>query len=157
CFRVPLANGIKLSLARQFFLGDLPLFAPLIALGLLLPFANRRFCVRSVRNEGESEARHRAHDAVLTAMTFMGILGSLLSRAHWGGAENVLMTAYLFLAASVSILAGRWQRENLGARVPMYALVLAQLLTLTYRPDLQLPKAANREAGERYQAAIRQL
>jgi len=149
CFHVPLSNGIQLPLARMFLVEDLPLYLPLIALLALV-------AVWQWRPQGQ-EGAERGRDAVLIAMTAAGVLGSLLSRAHWGGAENVLMTAYLFIAAAASVVAGRLEARAEMPSWPLYVLALAQLLTLTYRPDQQLPRTANRAAGEAYQAAIRRL
>jgi len=153
CFHVPLANGIQLHLATKYFVEDLPLYAPLIAL-LIVPLWVQRH-----RAEPESRAdRGVAANAVLIAMTGMGLLGSLISRAHWGGDQNVLMAGFIVLDVAACIAAGRWAlRGSKAVTVPLYALLLAQFVTLVYRPDLQLPHAANREAGEYYSARIHGL
>lgn len=140
CFRVPMANGIRLNLARMYLLFDLPLFAPVIAIVLV----------------GLARGR-REPSALLWSMTAMGLLGSLLSRAHWGGDQNVLMTGYVFLGAAACALAGRWSAETGSARAPLFALALAQLLVLAYRPTAQLPRPEGLAAGERYVALIRDL
>ncbi len=161
CFRVPLANGIKLNLVRVYLLNDLPLFAPTLAIFVLSWRFRRR-----IENEQSPlddpptpDTRHPTPAAfsVLPAMTAMGLLGSLLSRAHWGGDQNVLITGYVFLGAAACAIAGRWSAANPGVRSPLYALALAQLLTLSYRPGAQIPSAANRAVGERYAALIRSL
>ncbi len=151
CFHVPLANGVRLDLAKQYFVGDLPLYAPLIALLVVLLLAQR--------STAEAGPRSRLSEhAVLITMTAMGLLGSLLSRAHWGGDQNVLMAGYIVLAAAACIVAGRWARtRSESAALPLYALMLAQFLTLFYRPDLQIPHAANRAAGEAYAQSIQRL
>jgi len=153
CFHVPLSNGIRLNLARQYFVGDLPLYAPLIALLIVSLLAQRRNPDTVPRSDGGVAA-----NAVLIAMTGMGLLGSLLSRAHWGGDQNVLMAGYIVLEAAACIAAGRWfaARPQTTA-LPLYALLLAQFVTLFYRPDLQIPHAANRAAGALYAQRIHQL
>ena len=151
CFHVPLANGIRLDLAKQYFIGDLPLYAPVIAL-LVVPLWGRRRAGASVPQLALSR------NAVLITMTGMGLLGSLLSRAHWGGDQNVLMAGYIVLEAAACIVAGRWaMTRSEGAAIPLYALMLAQFLTLFYRPDLQIPRAANRAAGAAYAQNIQRL
>lgn len=153
CFHVPLSNGIHLNLAAQYFIGDLPLYAPLIALLVISLLARR-----SSASETSPSGRGIAANAVLIAMTGMGLLGSLLSRAHWGGDQNVLMAGFIVLAAAGCIAAGRWAVANpTRTPLPLYALLLAQFVTLIYRPDLQWPHAANREAGENYTRSIRRL
>jgi hypothetical protein len=153
CFHVPLANGIHLNLARQYFVGDLPLYAPLIAL----------LAVALIARRGQADPEPRsdsgvAANAVLIAMTGMGLLGSLLSRAHWGGDQNVLMAGYIVLEAAACIAAGRWVSvKSKGVAIPLYALLLAQFVTLIYRPDLQLPHAANRAAGTVYSERVHGL
>jgi hypothetical protein len=149
CFHIPLANGIQGQLARQFVLGDLPLYAPMIALVAI--------CLARGTRVGTAPARAASCDAVLIGMTLMGLLGSLLSRAHWGGDQNVLIAGYLFLGIAGCVTAGRYEREHPVAAAPLYCLVLAQLLTGVYRPDAQLPSAANRAAGLRHLEAVRQL
>ncbi|MCW3051538.1 MAG: hypothetical protein JWN14_708 [Chthonomonadales bacterium] len=150
CFHIPLSNGIHLNLAIPYFVGDLPLYAPLIALLVLPLWAQRRTAEPESRTGGGIAA-----NAVLIAMTGMGLLGSLISRAHWGGDQNVLMAGFIVLDAAACIAAGRWAlRVSKAVEIPLYALLLAQFVTLVYRPDLQLPHAANRQAGEFYSARI---
>lgn len=144
CFRVPMANGIRANLARTYVLTDLPLFAP--ALAILFAAGNGY------------RAKAPATDvSLLWWMTGAGVLGSLISRAHWGGDRNVLITGYVFLGAAACVPAGRWSAAYPGVRAPLFVLVLAQLLTLTYRPAAQLPRAQGRAAGDRYAALIRTL
>ncbi len=100
---------------------------------------------------------YRTGNAVLVAMTAAGLLGSLLSRAHWGGDQNVLLAGYLFLGIAACVAAGRWEAWAPAVGAPLYALVLAQLFALVYRPDAQLPARAALQAGQRYAAAIRAL
>jgi hypothetical protein len=140
CFRVPMANGIRLNLARTYLFADLPLFAPTIAI-IMLTLARKR-----------SEP-----STLLWSMTAMGMLGSLLSRAHWGGDQNVLMTGYVFLGIAACALAGQLSAASPSARAPLFALVLAQLLVVTYRPAAQLPRTSGLAAGERYSALIHDL
>lgn len=143
CFHVPAANGIKVSLALKFLLQDLPLYTPAIALILASKFRAPKSSV---------------HDQdVLFAMTLMGLLGSLLSRAHWGGDQNVLIAGYLFVGTAACVTAGRWERLQPQRSAPLYALALAQMLTLFYRPDAQRPTQAGREAGQRYQQRVQEL
>jgi len=144
CFRVPMANGIRANLARMYLTTDLPLFAPMIvllAVGLL-----RR-----------GEDRRLREDALLWCSVGMGLLGSFLSRAHWGGDQNVLMTGYVLIGTGACVVAGRWSRVRPRAAAPLFGLVVAQLIALSYRPGAQLPQAENRAAGDRYATLIRSL
>lgn len=150
CFHVPLANGVKAHLAMQYLLGDLPLFAPTLAI-LVAAFLARRPLPAPPQEKAEGTP------AVLWAMVTMGVLGSLLSRAHWGGDQNVLITGFFFLGAAACVVAGRLERTDSRTRAPLYLLLLAQLLTLTYRPGAQLPTAQQYAAGERFAEAIRAL
>ncbi len=153
CFHVPLSNGIHLNLARQYFVGDLPLYAPLLAL-LIVPLVAKR----GKATPKPDTLKSVSANAVLIAMTIMGLLGSLLSRAHWGGDQNVLMAGFIVLEAAACIVAGRWftTRPERTA-LPLYALLLAQFVTLFYRPDLQIPHAANWAAGAVYSERIHGL
>lgn len=152
CFHIPLSNGTHLNLALQYLFGDLPLYAPVFAL-LVAPLLARK---KSTENAAPDQGTRA--NAVLIAMTAMGLLGSLLSRAHWGGDQNVLMAGFIVLEVAGCIAAGRWSAAYPArARLPLYALLLAQFLTLIYRPDLQVPHAANRAAGAAFTASIQKL
>jgi hypothetical protein len=152
CFRIPFGNGIRLNLAAQYLLVDLPLLLPCVVM-LVLAFVERRRLTPPLLMGG----RLRRGGAVLTAMTVMAVLGSWLLRAHWGGYENVLIPGYIFLIASACVAAGRWERARHAASVPLYLLFLAQMVTLAYRPLAQLPTFANRAAGMRFQEIVRAL
>lgn len=157
CFKVPLANGIQMHLARQYVLGDLPLYAPILALLLIGVFSGRMRRGAELSKAEEQTFTPLQNQAVLVCMTLMGVLGSLLSRAHWGGDQNVLIAGFLFLCAAGGVAAGTLERQAPGRSAPLYALVLAQFLILFYRPDLQLPKAVHIAAGQAYADHIHQL
>ena len=173
CFHVPLANGIRLNLAAQFFLTDLPLYAPLIALIAVVKirvFGVWRSGMRppdsaqSGLPAGETASNPAAHLIPNTeyrtpamAWCAMALLGSLLSRAHWGGDQNVLMAGFLGIILVGCMLAAKVQERMPRIAAPLYGLILMQMLTLVYRPDAQIPTAANRAAGERYAASVRKL
>jgi hypothetical protein len=148
CFHVPLANGTRLDLALQYMCGDLPLYAPAIA--LLLVAAHRKLARRS-------SDRDLRRYVVLIAMTAMGVAGSLLSRAHWGGDQNVLIAGFLFLGTAACVAAGRLEARYPGCAAPLNFLLFALFLVCTYRPDAQLPTAANRAAGIRHLEAVKAL
>ncbi len=148
CFHVPLANGTRIDLARQYLFGDLPLYAPcfaLLAIAALIAYQQRAAHTRLERY------------AVLIAMTLMGLLGSLMSRAHWGGDQNVLIAGFLFLGTAACVAVGRMDHLYGKAVAPLCLLLIAQFLVGAYRPDAQLPTPANRVAGERYLRAVRDL
>jgi hypothetical protein len=166
-FVVPFGQGIQASLAGRYLLIDLPLFAPCLALiALSLSLARREVRAR-MREEAKGQAAGEAAClppgsaegplTALIAMTGAALAVSLVSRAHWGGSENVLIPGYGFVGAAACVAAGRLERQAPRLRAPLFALLLAQLLVLTYRPAAQLPTAANRAAGERFAAAIRRL
>lgn len=150
CFHVPLANGIRLNLAAQYFTIDLPLYAPAIAVIIVVMMVALR--ARTVL----LNSRPVVTPAAL-AWIAMGLIGSLLSRAHWGGDQNVLIAGFVALALLVCILAARLETHIAAAAIPLYALTFAQLLTLVYRPDQQIPNRSNRESAERYETAVRRL
>ena len=139
-----MANGIRAYLARMYLTTDLPLFAPMIVL----------LAVGMLRR---GEDRRLREDALLWCSVGMGLLGSFLSRAHWGGDQNVLMTGYVLIGTGACVVAGRWSRVRPRAAAPLFGLVVAQLLVLSYRPGAQLPRPENREAGDRYATLIRSL
>ena len=159
CFRVPFSNGIKLNLAANFFLADMPLYAPAIAvIGLAILYR-----MRAATREGSSgtastdEGHIFSSDAVFAAMLIAALAAGLLSRAHWGGAENVLIAAYILLGEGAAVAAGRWEIRNRGAAKWLYMLCAAQLVVLAYRPDLQVPHRSNFAAGAAYHALIDSL
>lgn len=153
CFRVPLSNGIRLNLLAQFFFSDMALYAPLIA---ILTVGIRS--ARTRKRTDEPALRHDrvAHtgDAIFVAMVMAALATSVLSRAHWGGAENVLIPAYALTAAAACAAAGRWERRDEVTGAWLYLLCASQLIVVAYRPDLQVPKAANYQAGEAYTSLI---
>ena len=163
CFRVPAANGIRMNLAAQFFVTDLPLFAPFLALIAVLVLGAWRRAASTPRvpdgliTDTKADApTGRLDRAPITATwCLMGLLGSLLSRAHWGGDQNVLMAGFIGLTLLACILAAGAETRRQSAAVPLYAVALAQMLTLVYRPDAQLPTASGRAAAVRYAAAVR--
>jgi hypothetical protein len=87
----------------------------------------------------------------------MGLLGSVLSRAHWGGDQNVLMAGFLGITLTACMLAANIEERSIRASAPLLAIAIAQLLVLVYRPDAQLPTAANRSSGRAYAAAVGKL
>jgi len=156
CFRVPMANGIKANLAAQYFITDLPLYAPLIALIAVSALKGMLRLKGSDRNE-ESDSASSSQLIPAAAWCLMGLGGSLLSRAHWGGDQNVLMAGFIGLTLLACMLAAAMETRSSRIGVALYALALAQLITLVYRPDAQIPTAASRSAGEKYQAKVREL
>ncbi len=144
CFRVPLANGIHAFLALLFLYNDLPLYAPLILLIVLL---GRQTVPQMPLRE----------KALLFAMSTAGVLGSWLSRAHWGGDQNVLMTAYLFIGIMACTYAA-YAAEAYPQLLPgLLSLALAQFIAIAYNPFAQIPHRQNREAGQRYLREVQTL
>ncbi len=162
CFRVPLANGVRLNLAAQYFVTDLPLYAPLIALIAVCAVALRAKVHRDgpasrTPIENPSLSVRGCFEDPLIVWAAMGVCGSLLSRAHWGGDQNVLMAGFLGIILVGCSVAARAEAAMARTGTPLFLLVLAQLVTLVYRPDAQVPGPANRAAGERYESAVRNL
>jgi len=110
-------------------------------------------------NTKHPNTEHRTPNALLPTLSWSvtGLAGSLLSRAHWGGDQNVLMSGYSGLTLLACAFAARLERKRPTLAAPLYALALAQLLPLAYRPDAQLPGPAQRAAAERYLAEVRSL
>ena len=148
CFHVPLANGIRKELALQFLCLDLPLLAPMIGGALFI-------LLRSIRSA--AKLHDSAPIALFISQTVMALAGSFLSRAHWGGAENVLMAGYLFLIMSFCLLAAKAEFGGGLRGRSMYVLALVQMAVLLYRPDLQLPHPQNYQAGQQYTQVVNDL
>jgi hypothetical protein len=148
CFHVPLANGIRKELALQFLLIDIPLVSPMVLCAVLaLKHKDRENSVLS----------QQAPDVLFLSQVVMGVAGSFLSRAHWGGAENVLMAVYLYLFMLAGVLASRTEAVQGAQALGFYMLALVQMLVVIYRPDLQLPKPQNYAAGKQYQSLVKSL
>jgi len=156
CFKVPLANGIRIPLALQFVFADIPLYAAVILLGAVAIKA-------STSRQADMLASAPVNsivctrDAVFIGVFLMGLLGSMLSRAHWGGAENVLIAGYVVLAMAGCALAGRRICIDGCGAIWLYMLVICQFVAVAYRPDLQVPREKNRVAAERYRSLIQRL
>lgn len=82
------------------------------------------------------------------------LLAGCLSRMHVGGAENVLMPAYLGVCLLAALAFGRAQ--GAGERVAATALVLAQLAMLIYDPRPYVPTAEDRAVGDRLVQMLRE-
>jgi hypothetical protein len=147
CFSIPARSTMQLSLARNFFIADLPLYAPCLAI-----LASSLLLRRRIADEP-------APFTVMGTVTAAAILSSLLSRAHWGGDQNVLIPAFTLLAAAACSSAAHMERppDSASLRLPLTYILVAQILVLTYRPDAQLPTAVHRQAGERFAATIKEL
>ncbi|MEM7307818.1 MAG: glycosyltransferase family 39 protein [Planctomycetota bacterium] len=99
---------------------------------------------------------------------FAGALGaSWSSRLHPGGYDNVLIPAFAVLALGAGLAAGHVARaaraEGGGSGLARTAAllvpvaVLAQLALLRYDPSAQVPRAADREAGDRLVERLRSI
>ncbi len=152
CFHVPLANGIRKELALQFLLVDMPLVAPAIGLCIVAALAFKVKLTDAIH-----KIRTEPCVALFLSQVLMALAGSFLSRAHWGGAENVLIAGYLFVMMAACLCASRLEETGKIPGAPLYLLAICQMAVLTYRPDLQLPRAANYAAGSRYSALISEL
>ncbi|CEK20505.1 ArnT family glycosyltransferase [Chthonomonas calidirosea] len=144
CFRVPLSNGIHAVLALLFLYNDLPLYAPLI---ILIALLGRQTVHQMPLRE----------KTLLFAMTAAGVLGSWLSRAHWGGDQNVLMTAYLFIGIMACTCAAYASESHSYLQPGLLGLTLAQFVAIAYNPLAQIPHRQNREAGQRYLKEVQTL
>ncbi|HEV2473253.1 MAG TPA: glycosyltransferase family 39 protein, partial [Chthonomonadales bacterium] len=154
CFRVPLSNGVHGELAYRFFEEDLPLFAPVIVL-LGLSLWRSRMGNPSGGSSGAAPRQLGGQRPLIWLMTAAGLVGALISRSHWGGYENVLMTGYALLGLAAAVAAARLRLPGLLA--PAYGLALAQLAALAYRPGAQLPTRAGEAAGRQMRRQIAAL
>lgn len=178
--RIPLASGVQKGLALLFVYGDAPLYAPLLVVLVLAALLRRRerragdaaplnqdalqagSVVRSGRlvapgNSSRHAAPLRWTSPTLACMAVAALIGSLVSRAHSGGFDNVLIPFACFTAIAACTAAAAWCKASQAVRAPLYALALAQLLVMGYRPSAQVPTAANLAAGYRYARLIRSL
>ncbi|MEP6756762.1 MAG: hypothetical protein ABJA67_14755, partial [Chthonomonadales bacterium] len=144
CFKVPLGNGIQANLITQFFKTDLLLFAPMIALTVLGWLKLRPML----------EQKDRMSLTLFGALVATSLLGSLLSRAHWGGDTNVLIPAYLILGMCGVITAAHVSSKLSSAAGAVNFMLAAQMLLLFYLPMAQVPTEANVKAGEMYQKLV---
>ncbi len=148
CFKVPAGNGIQIALAKQFFITDLPLIAPILFLGIIsLPLL--------ARVQGNQERSLQSFH--FGTMLFMAAIGSLLSRAHWGGDQNVLIPLFTF-----AIIWGCTAASSLEYRSRMFSLavsliIIGQFGVFAYKPQAQLPIQNQSIANESYAKAIKQL
>jgi hypothetical protein len=162
CFKVPMANGIRVGLVRQFLTVDILLFLPALTLigAVALRARRRERAAEQASPDEEARALSGARPgryAILVTMTLAAILIGLLSRGHWGGYENVLIPPYVFLGTAACVAASVWERSHRGGAIPVYLLIGAQMIALTYRPDQQIPTAANRAAGSEFQRIVAML
>lgn len=142
CFHIPLYNGIRWRLALLFLYNDLTLYAPL----LVVLFFNWR-AVEGMKPNGRF---------LLMWMGLAAFLGSWLSRAHWGGDQNVLIPVYLFLSVGACAVGGNLTEHALRQKIATWWLILAQFFAIAYRPTAQLPSDASLAAGERFTKEIHQ-
>ena len=92
--------------------------------------------------------RRRVDDLFWPAM-FAGMLGAAWrSRLQPGGYDNVLVPAYAAAAILVGIGVGRIARETPRWTAAAYAACVLQMALLVYDPRAQVPRAADRAAGE---------
>jgi hypothetical protein len=148
CFVVPLSNGIKIRQAIEFLALDVPLYAPMLLLAAMAAISKRRDGTSSATKPGDKPG-----DIVFFAMAAAGFIGSWLSRAHWGGAENVLMAGFIFIVMAGCIAAGRLEND---ARTGWFALLAAtQIIALAYNPLRQVPTASSLAAGKAYTELVR--
>lgn len=150
CFHIPLANGVRLHLALSFLVNDLPLFAPCAALLAVAVF-------KSLRRWKTELPRVSAAEWQFWSFFGVAMLGTLLSRAHWGGDQNTLMAGFMALGCGACLIAARLESNPLVHRLPLYGLVLVQFLVLVYKPQEQIPTAAHRNAGDLALKTIREL
>ncbi|MDE2125518.1 MAG: hypothetical protein KGJ62_02915 [Armatimonadetes bacterium] len=145
---VPLANGTQPSLARLFLFRDVPMFAPLLALILV---------GLTVLHRGAGEAKSGQSLALAAAAALSAAIQSGISRAHFGGYDNVLITAWVWTPVLACAVASRLIAVDAKWLVASAAPLLLQMLALTYRPTAQLPTPANFAAGIRFAATVRRL
>ncbi len=155
CFKVPLTNGIKVKQAIQFLISDVPHFAPCVACVLIAMYVLRKDS--TVGDKTKLLTKMSDAECIFAVCFAAGILGSWISRAHWGGDENVLIAAYLFIIMAACVAAGRLELRSVGNISWIYMLAISQMIVLSYRPDKQIPTAANYAAGANYAHLIDNL
>jgi hypothetical protein len=98
----------------------------------------------------------RRWDALFWLAAFAGMVGGAYrSRVQPGGYDNVLIPAYAIAAILMGLAIGhaRSRRRETG----LYAACLLQMALLWYDPRPQIPRAADRAAGERLVALLRSV
>lgn len=90
--------------------------------------------------------------------TLVGLIAcAWVSRLHSGGYANVLMPAVAGAAVLFGLAVHHLRRGPVWRRAAMVAAALAQLAVLAYDPRAQLPTDADRVAGRRLVAALREV
>jgi Dolichyl-phosphate-mannose-protein mannosyltransferase len=101
----------------------------------------------------------RTRDEMFWSAVFIGMVGGAYrSRLQTGGYDNVLLPAFAIVAIVASLAMARLvdaSRERRGAsaliaEAAVYAACLLQLGLLGYDPRTQVPRAADRDAGEHF-------
>lgn len=131
---VPRAHGYELATWWEYFPGDTLRMAPMI-------LASCWYLLHLARTG-------RGRRALETAAWCSGLwLTTNLSRAHIGGAENVLIPTHLGFAIVAGLAVGE-ARHARPWRIVIPCLVLLQFACSFYRPWHYLPTAADRAIGD---------
>ena len=147
CFKVPAGNGIQLSLAKVFLVTDLPVIAPLILPALFGTIAISKHYPR----------RDNIQGIFLAWGTVSAFIGSILSRAHWGGDQNVLIPFYLFAIIWACIICSGVEYRTRQQSILVSLVCLLQFGIFAYRPQAQLPTVSQETAHSAYTQLIQDL
>ncbi|MBI2895348.1 MAG: hypothetical protein HYY06_17470 [Deltaproteobacteria bacterium] len=95
----------------------------------------------------------------LHAAVIGGVVAAVLGRAHQGGFENVLLTAFVFLAPCAAATIARWALDRdltVARRALVLAALVIQLLVLITPPRAFVPTRADLAAWRRAERALRE-
>lgn len=141
--RQPGRLGWETGLAAQFLL-DALLLAPSLALLL------------AARGCSTTTTREPSDCRLLYCGLAAAWIVSFVSRARWGGDQNVLIPCYVLTFACASVAASRISlRGSSHAALASFAMV-GQMLVLAYNPLAQVPTETQRKAGTAYREVLRQ-
>lgn len=139
-FETPKAHGYELAAWWEYFPSDTARILPMVV-------ASAWYVVHLLRT-------HRARAALAVGAWCSSLwLATNLSRAHVGGAENVLIPTHLGFAI-VTGLALAEARHCHPWRIVIPLLAIAQFACSAYRPWHYLPTAADRAAGDALVAVL---
>ncbi len=134
-FDIPRSHGYAFSDWWKFFPGDMLAIAPMLA-------AATWYIVRLF-------ATHRTKQALFHGAWCGGLfVATQLSRAHPGGAENVVIPTHLGSAVLAALALAEAARDR-AWRIPIAVVVAAQFAFSAYNPWHYLPTEADRAVGNK--------
>jgi 4-amino-4-deoxy-L-arabinose transferase-like glycosyltransferase len=148
-FKLPKAHGMRSDLVGLIF-KDLLSYVPVLL--ILVPFLFLRFS-KEIKKHRSFLSKYRLYLAFFVG-TFVT---SWMSRAHWGGAENVLLPVLLSLSLLGALSLFRLERDlipkisrtSLPAALLLALPIVVQFSLLLYNPSQFIPKEGHSLQNEK--------